>query len=363
MNQLKQLQECGQSVWMDNLSRHIIKTGELQRLLDEDNVTGLTSNPTIFEKAIDDSTDYDEEIKRLLGADAGIDPAGIYERLSVEDIRMAADVLRPVYEDSQGGDGYASIEVSPHLSNDTAGSIEEARRLWRAVDRANAMVKIPATREGIPAIETLLAEGININITLMFSLAHYEAVAGAFLRGAAGCRDSRRLASVASIFVSRVDTMVDPMLEAIGTPKALALRGKIAIANAKIIYQKFREIFYGDAFAELRKCGVRVQRVLWGSTGTKNPAYSDVLYVEELIGSDTINTMPLPTLAAFKAHGQVRNATVEDAVETAQARLEDLKKTGIDLNAITGKLQKEGVASFSASLDKLLENLGKKRQE
>ncbi|HXJ42200.1 MAG TPA: transaldolase [Bryobacteraceae bacterium] len=362
MNPLKQLQEYRQSVWIDNLSRHLIVSGELQRLIVEDNVTGLTSNPAIFEKAIDDSTDYDDAVRKLRDADAGIDAAGIYERLSVEDIRMAADILRPVYEDAGGGDGYASIEVSPHLSNDSAGSVAEARRLWQAVDRPNVMVKIPATAAGIPAIESLLAEGININITLMFSQAHYEAVAGAFLRGAARCPDIRKIYSVASIFVSRVDTLIDPALEAIGTPEALALRGKIATANAKIIYQKFREIFYGEPFAELRKRDVRVQRVLWGSTGTKNPAYSDVLYVEELVGPDTINTMPLPTLAAFKAHGQVRGTTVQEGIGAARASLENLKTLGIDLKAATEKLQKDGVAAFSSSLDKLLANLDKKRR-
>ncbi len=231
---------------------------------------------------------------------------------SASRICLAADVLRPVYKRTQGGDGYVSIEVSPYLANNTAGSVAEGRHLWCEVDRPNLMVKIPATREGIPAIDSLLSEGININITLMFSLAHYEAVAGAFLRGAARCPDAGRLSSVASIFVSRVDTLVDPALEAIGTQEALALRGKVAIANAKIIYEKFREIFHGEPFAALRKRGVRAQRVLWGSTGTKNPAYSDVLYVEELIGPDTINTVPLQTLNAFRAHGSVRGTTVQE---------------------------------------------------
>lgn len=360
MNPLKQLQEHGQSVWMDFISRKMITSGELRRMVEEDGVSGMTSNPTIFEKAIDEGTDYDEGLRKLLNADSSIGPTGLYEKLSVEDIRMAADVLRPVYEDTHGGDGYVSIEVSPRLAKDTAGSVGEARRLWGEVDRPNLMVKIPATREGIPAIETLLAEGININITLMFSLAHYEAVAGAFLRGAARCREARRPSSVASIFVSRVDTLIDSALEAIGTPAALALRGKIAIANAKLIYQKFREIFYDEAFAELRKRNVRVQRVLWGSTGTKNPAYSDVLYVEELIGPETINTMTLQTLGAFKAHGQVCGATIQEAIETARADLEHLKELGLDLNATTERLQEQGIAAFNSSLEKLLGNLDNK---
>ncbi len=346
---------------MDYIRRNLITSGELKRLVDEDGVSGLTSNPAIFEKAIDESTDYDVALKRLLDADSGIDAATMYEKLSIEDIRLAADVLRPVYERTQGGDGYVSIEVSPYLANSTAGSVADARRLWRAGDRPNLMVKIPATREGIPAIESLLAEGININITLMFSLAHYEAVAGAFLRGAARCPEAQKLSSVASVFVSRVDTLVDHKLEAIGTPEALALRGKIAIANAKIIYGKFRNIFHGKAFAALRKRGVRAQRVLWGSTGTKNPAYSDVLYVEELIGPETINTVPLQTLNAFREHGSVPGPTVVEAVEASRAALARLKELGIDLDAITERLQQEGIAAFISSLDKLLANLDKKR--
>ncbi len=361
MNPLKRLQEYRQSVWLDYIRRDVIAGGELQRLVDEDGVSGVTSNPALFEKAIDESADYDVELKGLLDADSGIDAAAIYERLSVEDIRMGADVLRPVHERTQGGDGYVSIEVSPYLSNDTAGSVAAARRLWREVNRPNLMVKIPATREGIPAIESLLAEGINVNITLMFSPVHYEAVAEAFLRGAARCPVPQKLASVASVFVSRVDTPTDRALEAIGTPEALALRGKIAIANAKNIYQKFREIFYGEPFADLRKRGVRAQRVLWGSTGTKNPAYSDVLYVEELIGEETINTVPVQTLNAFRDHGQVRGATIQEGVEAARADLAALKKLGIDLDAITERLQLDGIAAFIASLDKLLANLEKKR--
>ena len=360
MNPLRQLQEYRQAIWMDYIRRNLITSGELKRLVDEDGVSGLTSNPAIFEKAIDESTDYDVGLKKLFDADSRIESAAMYERLSVEDIRLAADVLRPVYERTAGGDGYVSIEVSPYLANDTAGSVGEARHLWREVDRPNLMVKIPATREGIPAIETLLSEGININITLMFSLAHYEAVAGAFLRGAARCPEPGRLASVASIFVSRVDTLVDPMLEAIGTPEALALRGKIAIANAKTIYQKFRDIFHGEPFAELRKRDVRAQRVLWGSTGTKNPAYSDVLYVEELIGSETINTVPLQTLNAFLTHGSVRGTTVQQGVG-ARADLASLEKLGVNLEAITERLQQEGISAFIASMDKVLTSLEKRR--
>jgi len=354
------LQELGQSVWMDFISRKTIVTGELQRMVDEDGVSGITSNPTIFEKAIDEGDDYDEDLRKLLGRDAHIDSAEVFERLSVDDIRMAADVLRPVFERTREADGYVSIEVSPYLADDTLGSIAEARRLWSEVNRPNLMVKIPATPAGIPAIESLLAEGININITLMFSLAHYEAVADAFLRGAARCPLRQKIASVASIFVSRIDTMIDRTLTSIGTPQAMKLRGKIGIANAKIIYQKFHEIFYGERFAGLGKQGVRMQRVLWGSTGTKNPEYSDVLYVEELIGPDSINTMPVKTLNAFREHGKVRGATIQEGVEEARSTLKRLQELNIKPDVFGEKLQQEGVASFAASLDKLLATIEKK---
>jgi transaldolase len=361
MNPLKQLNDYGQSVWMDYIRRNLITSGELRRLINFDAVSGLTSNPTIFERAIDESTDYDQELRKLLDAEPRSPTSEIYEKLIVEDIQMAADVLRPVYDSTAGTDGYVSIEVSPHLAHDTAESIVEARRLWNEVGRPNLMVKIPSTREGIPAIEELLAGGINVNVTLMFSQAHYEAVAGAFLAGAERCAEPRRLASVASIFVSRVDTKVDRALEGIGTPDALALRGKIAIANAKVIYHRFREVFHGDRFRGLRARGVRVQRVLWGSTGTKNPAYSDVMYVEELIGADTINTLPVATLNAFRDHGRVRGTTILEEGMQARADLEHLKRLGIDLSSVTEELQAEGVDSFTASMDKLLASLAKKR--
>jgi len=361
MNPLKQLNDYGQSVWMDYIRRNLITSGELRRLINFDAVSGLTSNPTIFEKAIDESTDYDQDLRKLLDAEPRSPTSEIYEKLIVDDIQMAADVLRPVYDSTAGTDGYVSIEVSPHLAHDTAESIVEARRLWNEVGRPNLMVKIPATREGIPAIEELLAGGINVNVTLMFSQAHYEAVAGAFLAGAERCAEPRRLASVASVFVSRVDTKVDRALEGIGTPDALALRGKIAIANAKVIYHRFREVFHGDRFRGLRARGVRVQRVLWGSTGTKNPAYSDVMYVEALIGADTINTLPVATLNAFRDHGRVRGTTILEEGMQARADLERLKRLGIDLNSVTEELQAEGVDSFTASMDKLLTSLAKKR--
>ena len=368
MNPLEQLLQCGQSVWLDSISRDLIKSGQLQRLVTGDKLHGLTSNPTIFEQAIGHSDAYDDALRQLLRANEKQTEKTLFEALAIEDIRMAADVLRPVYDETHGGDGYVSLEVSPHLARDTGGSIAEAKRLWQAVERPNLMIKIPATPEGIPAIEQLISEGINVNVTLMFSLRHYDVVSRAYITGLER-RDAYSPGgnkiwpvSVASFFVSRVDNVIDPILEKIGTQEALALRGKIAIANAKLAYQRFRETFYGEPFASWRKKGVRVQRTLWGSTSTKNPAYSDVLYVEELVGPDTINTLPLKTLEAFRDHGRV-SETLGKGLAQAEADVAQLKKLGIDLNAVTEKLQNDGVDSFAASYDKLLASLKKKRQE
>ncbi len=358
---LKELQKLGQSIWLDYIRRSLITGGELQHLITEDMLRGVTSNPTIFEKAIDGSTDYDEAIRLQLSRDPRTETGHLYESLVEQDVRMAADVLRSVYDETKGADGYVSLEVSPRLARDTDGTIGEARRLWKAVDRPNIMIKVPATSEGIPAIEKLIGEGININITLMFSLSHYEAVAQAYLRGLENCPDPGRVASVASFFVSRVDTVVDRALDAIHTPEAAALKGKIAIANSKIVYQCFGEIFGGPAFEHHRIRGARVQRVLWASTGTKNPAYSDILYVQELIGEDTINTLPPTTLNAFRDHGQPR-ATLQENTEGARAALAKLEALGIDLNAITEQLQSDGVSAFEASFQQLLVGLERKRR-
>jgi transaldolase / glucose-6-phosphate isomerase len=275
---------------------------------------------------------------------------------------MAADILRPVYDETGGADGFVSLEVSPHLAHDTQGTIAEAKRLRATVDRPNVMIKVPATPEGIPAIETLIAEGVSVNITLMFSMAHYEAVARAYIKGLERSADPARVASVASFFVSRVDTMVDRALESLGTPQALSLLGKIAIANSKIVYQRFLQIFHGEGFAALRQRGARVQRPLWASTGTKNPKYSDVLYVENLIGAETVNTLPPETLDAFRDHGKIIPDAVRQNLDEAAAALERLKAVGINLNAIGEKLQQDGVAAFAASFDQLLAALEKKRQ-
>jgi transaldolase len=363
MNPLKELLAQGQSVWLDYIRRDLIHTGELKRLVEEDGIRGVTSNPTIFEKAIAGSTDYDQALRALLAKDPKTDVGNLYERLAIEDIQMAADVLRAVYDETCGADGYVSFEVSPHLAHDTQGTIKEAKRLRAAVARPNVMIKVPATPEGIPAIEELIAEGVNVNITLMFSMRHYEAVARAYIRGLGRCADPSKVASVASFFVSRVDTMVDRALETLATAQVQAktLLGKIAIANSKMVYHRFLQIFQGEGFVALRQRGTRVQRPLWASTGTKNPAYSDVLYVENLIGADTVNTLPPETLNAFKDHGQLAGETVRDSLDDAAASLGRLKALGINLDTITEKLQQDGVTAFATSFDQLLGALEKKR--
>src|SRR5215470_15394515 len=316
-NPLEVLHGYGQAVWLDFLSRRFIDEGELQKLVDYDGLTGVTSNPSIFEKAIAHSTDYDESLKTAETAD-DLDVMRLYERLAIEDIRRAADVLRPVYEAAQRADGYVSLEVSPYLAMDTEATIAEARRLARAVDRDNVMIKVPATEPGLPAIEQLTGEGINVNITLLFSQQVYEKVAEAYLAGlehlTAQGGDPQRVASVASFFVSRIDVAVDKIIDerlrrthdAEQRATLSGLRGKVAIANAKLAYQRYKRLFAGARWERLRAKGARVQRLLWASTGTKDPAYSDVLYVDELVAPDTVNTMPPSTMDAFRDHGRVR---------------------------------------------------------
>lgn len=366
MAPLQALRERGQSVWLDEIRREWLTDGTLQRLIAR-GVTGLTSNPTIFERAITTSPAYDEALRDHLARDPEMETTALYEALAAEDIRMAADLLRPVYEASGGADGYVSLEVSPHLAHDTERTIDEARRLWHMVDRPNLMIKVPATPAGIPAIEDLIAEGINVNVTLIFSPAHYEAAAEAYWRGlrrrAEAGRDLRSVASVASFFVSRIDTAADRALEALGTPEARALLGKIALAVAKRVYRIFCERFLPAAFPDLQRRGARVQRVLWGSTSTKNAAYSDVKYVEGLIGPDTVNTMPLATLEAFEDHGRVPGDTILEGWAEAEADLAALERLGIHLEEILDRLQAEGVAAFVRSYAALLEALDRKRAE
>ncbi|HEX7475124.1 MAG TPA: transaldolase [Dehalococcoidales bacterium] len=355
MNNIQALQTLGQSIWLDLISRSLLTSGELKNLIDQ-GVTGVTSNPSIFQKSICDTQDYDQAISSILKSQPEIDINSLYEKIAIEDIQAAADLLKPIYDSGEGTDGFVSLEVSPQLSALTASTVSEAQRLWKAVDRPNLLIKVPATPEGIPAIEELIAGGINVNATLTFSLAQYEAVAYAYIRGLGSNPNPRPVASVASFFVSRIDTAVDKLLDKAGTPAAAELKGQAAVACAKLVYKRFNEIFYDTPFDPQRKRDARVQKIVWGSTGTKNPQYSDVLYVDEIIGPDTINTIPMPTLKAFLDHGQVRPSLMEDVEEAGQV-LTKLAKLNVDLNAITNQLLKDGVQAFVQSYDQMLDSL------
>jgi len=362
MNTLQRLHsEQGQSPWIDFIDRDLIASGRLAALV-TDGIRGLTSNPTIFAKAVA-SGQYDELIRSAIAV--GQDSRQIFEAIEVADVGDAADVLRGVYDASDGADGFVSIEVEPDLADDTAATLDRARQLWRRVSRPNLLVKIPATAAGLPAIEAAIAEGISINITLMFSVEVYRAVARAYIAGLrrrlATGGEIDRIASVASFFVSRVDTKVDKALDAIGTDAALALRGRAAIANAKLAYAAYGEIFGGDEFADLRAAGARVQRCLWASTSTKNPTYRDVLYAEELIGPDTVDTLPSETIAAFLDHGAVAR-TLDAGLDEAHATLQALEQLGISMQLVTDELIAEGVASFARSFDELLAAIDAQRQ-
>ncbi len=367
-NPLRKLESYGQSIWMDFIRRGTITSGELKKWIDEDGVSGVTSNPSIFEKAIGGSHDYDRSIRALASQGKSIEE--IYQAISVEDIQMAADLFRPQFDRLEGKDGFVSIEVSPRLAYDTEGTIAEAHRLWEAVNRPNVMVKVPATREGIPAIRQLLADGLNINITLLFGLPRYRDVIEAYLSGLATRVDRgqpvERSASVASFFLSRIDVLVDPRLEKIiqekGKRSTLAqrLHGQVAIASAKVAYRIFQEQFASPRFQKLAERGARPQRLLWASTSTKNPAYSDVKYVEALIGPQTINTVPVETLNAYRDHGKPEPHLAEK-VDQAQELLDALPQLGIDLAEVTQQLEDEGVAKFDKSFDQLLQTLQDRR--
>lgn len=360
MNPLREVEALGQSIWLDYMRRDLITTGKLQQLMDEDGISGITSNPTIFEKAISAGSDYDSSIEKIVRTSPEIDSATLFEQLEVEDIRMAADVLSPIYDRSKGNDGFVSIEVNAHLAYDTAGSIAEAHRLWNEVDRPNLMVKIPATSEGLPAIEQLIADGINVNITLMFSVSQYEDVARAYLNGITRADNPEKVRSVASFFVSRVDSVVDQALEDLGTPEALALRGKAGIANAKLAYLRFQEVFSSSEFQKLQGKGVRVQRPLWASTSTKNKAYSDVLYVEGLIGKDTINSVPPETLESFRDHGRAK-LTLQENQSEAEEVIGKLQAMEINMRSIGMELTEQGVEKFEKSYANLMAALDDKR--
>jgi len=357
MSKLNKLAELGQSVWLDFISRKLLTSGELIKLR-ELGVRGMTSNPTIFDKAISKSSDYDEDIKQLVLK--GLAVEDIYEKLALKDIGLAADEMRKVYDETDGLDGYISIEVNPLLANNTQETIKQAKHLFKALGRPNIMIKIPGTEEGLPAITEVLSSGINVNVTLIFSTESYRKVVEAFIAGLekydSSGGDIRRHASVASFFVSRVDTAVDKELEAKGNKELL---GKIAIANSKLAFEISEEMFGSERWKSLEAKGARKQRLLWASTGTKNPAYSDVLYIDELIGPDTVNTMPPETLNAFVDHGKVES-TLNIGINEAKVQLKELKKLGIDINKITDKLLVDGVKSFSDSFESLLGSLKEK---
>jgi transaldolase len=359
MASLLDLARHGQSVWLDFIDRNLVARGGLQRLVDG-GITGVTTNPSIFNKAIGGSPDYDEAIRELLEQNHEIDAAALCEALMVADVQMAADVLRPVYERTQGRDGYVSLEVAPDLAYDLERTLTGAQRLWSAVQRPNAMIKVPGTSAGVQAFERLTAAGINVNVTLLFAVGRYEEVVRAWARGLEANPDPQRIASVASFFVSRVDTKVDKKLDAIAGPEAMRLRGRIAVANAKTAYRRFHALLKEPDIAAQLKRGARPQRPLWASTSTKDPSYSDVLYVESLIGPDTVNTLPPETLDAFLYHGEA-SYSLEADVDVAHRDLEALKRVGVDLDAITRELEDEGVASFRDSWNKLLAALNEKR--
>jgi transaldolase len=351
----------GQSPWLDNLRRGYLRSGELQAYV-ERGVRGITSNPSIFQKAIADSSDYDEQFDSLLGEGTSVEDA--YWRMVTDDISEALAVLAPVYDESDGIDGYVSVEVDPGLSTDTEGTIEAARGLHEAIDAPNVLVKIPATAEGIPAIRTMIAEGRSVNVTLIFSIDRYAEVMEAYLAGleayaATGADDLSRVASVASFFISRVDTEIDNRLTALGTDEALALRGKAAVAQAQLAYERFREVFSGERWDALAAKGARVQRPLWASTSTKNPDYPDTLYVDTLIGPDTVNTMPEVTLDAFADHGTVAR-TVDADLAGAKSVIDAVAGVGVDLDDVARTLESEGVAAFEKSFDELLGTLRQK---
>ncbi len=371
-NPLLEFQALGQSVWLDDIDRGQLRSGLFGRLIAEDGLSGATGNPTIFEHSITHDTAYDEQMQQLFAE--GKSAKEIYEALAMSDVRNVADLLRPTYERMGGRDGFVSIEVSPELANDTDGTLDEVRRFWQTIDRPNLMVKIPATPAGIPAIRQALAEGININITLIFALENYRQVVEAYLgaleeRSARG-QDIQRTASVASFFVSRVDVLVDRLLEeqvkaegnSTRQEQLKALQGKIAIANARLVYQEFKRLFSTPRFEVLKQQGARVQRPLWASTSTKNPAYRDVLYAEELIGPDTVDTMTLTTIEHFREHGRVR-LSVEDQLAEAKAELAALENGGISYDQVTGQLQEEGVQRFSESFHKLFQCIDDKRKQ
>lgn len=372
-NPLKELLRFGQSMWLDYIRRDLITTGKLKKMIEDDGLRGMTSNPAIFEKAIGESSLYDDMLKSLASR-PDLDATARYEQIAIRDIQDVADILRPVYEESKFHDGYVSLEVSPLLALKTQETIEEGRRLWNAVNRENVMIKVPGTAEGLPAIRQLISEGININVTLLFAQEVYEKVAEAYVAGledlAKRGGNLKKMAGVASFFISRIDSLVDSMIDdklktASDPPQQAllkSLKGKVAIANGKLTYQRYQKIFSGPRWDALAAKGAQTQRVLWASTSTKNPEYRDVMYVEELIGPDTVDTMPPATVDAFRDHGKVRNSLTEN-VPAAQKVMDDLAKAGISIKEVTTKLTTDGVKLFADAFNKLLAVVEKSIQQ
>lgn len=362
-NPLIELEKLGQSIWLDNINRGILKKGELKALVENDGLSGVTSNPTIFQKAIGSGTDYDEQLKEIVKSNPNLSSFDTFIELAVKDIQDAADVLRVAYDRTKGADGFVSLEVSPDLGYDTEGTIEQARKLFKKVNRPNVMIKIPATTEGIPAIKQSISEGININITLIFSPKVYEDVVEAYISGleeraAKGGRIDN-IASVASFFVSRIDSLVDKQLD---EKKLSDFKAKTAIANAKLVYENAKKLFSSERFKKLEAKGAKLQRLLWASTSTKNPAYSDILYVEELIGKDTVNTLPPQTIDAYRDHGKPE-LRIETNLNDARAQMAKLQEAGISFEEVTAKLTKDGVKSFVDSFNDLLKTIERKKNE
>lgn len=358
MTRITELQKLGQSLWLDNIDRRLLIGDGLSQLI-ELGISGVTSNPAIFQKALAGSDAYDEEIASLLEMNPAMPVESIYEWLTVRDVQMAADLLGPVHERSAGLDGYVSLEVSPHLAYDTEATLAAARHLWQSVKRPNLMIKVPATLAGLPAMAQLIAEGVNVNATLLFSVERYQAVAEAYLQGLARCPTPERVASVASFFVSRIDSKVDRLLEASVAPEAIALRGRVAIAQARCAYQRYKQVVPPGLAGLPARYRSHPQRLLWASTSTKNPAYMDVIYVDNLIGPDTVNTVPPETLDAFVYHGTVR-LTLESDTAEAEGTLQTLAELGVDIEAISEELEREGVEKFMASYDAGLASLREK---
>ena len=369
-NPLKKLETLGQSIWLDYIRRDLITSGQLRRLIEEDGLQGMTSNPSIFEKAIAESNIYDQDIRDM--ALNKKDVKTIYETISQRDVQNAADEFKSVYEKTSDKDGYVSLEVNPHLAHDTKGTIEEARRLWAALKRPNVLIKVPATSDGLPAIQQLISEGINVNVTLLFGLPRYRQVAEAYIAGLqarlAQGKPVKHIASVASFFLSRIDTLIDPLVEKFIEPSgkkteiAKKVHGQAAISSAKMAYQIYKEIFGSNRFKALADKGVRVQRLLWASTSTKNPDYSDIKYIEQIIGPDTVNTVPLETIDAYRDHGDPKSRLEQDISEASRV-MERLPELGISIDKVTQTLEDEGIKKFTEPFDKLMDALAKKSSE